>query len=86
MDTGANISVLPAVKKIYTNSECDSYKLYAANGSPIQTYGTKNLVLKLKLRRPYSWTFILAAVKQPILGADFLKHYRLLVSGHRLID
>lgn len=88
VDTGANVSVLPAAKRPYNNSVSDSYKLYAANGSEIRTYGTKNLVLNLKLRRPHSWTFILADVKQPILGADFLKHHKLLVdvNGRRLID
>ena len=31
------------------------------------------------LKREYSWTFIVANIKQPILGADFLIHYNLLV-------
>ena len=31
------------------------------------------------LKREYLWTFIVADIKQPILGADFLIHYNLLV-------
>lgn len=89
VDTGANVSVLPATKKPYSNyTENHNYKLYAANGTVIRTYGTKNLQLNLKLRRPYSWNFIIADVKQPILGADFLSHHKLLVDVNRkkLID
>lgn len=86
VDTGANVSVLPA-----RSARCDtsaSYKLYAANGTEINTFGVKTLVLDLKMRRPYRWTFVLAAVNQPILGADFLIYHKLLVdlSNRRLID
>ena len=31
------------------------------------------------LRRTFRWVFIIADVKNPILGADFLRHYNLLV-------
>lgn len=89
VDTGANVSVLPATKKPFSNyTENHNYKLYAANGTIIRTYGTKNLQLNLKLRRPYTWNFIIADVKQPILGADFLSHHKLLVDVNRrkLID
>ncbi|KAL0819180.1 hypothetical protein ABMA28_008433 [Loxostege sticticalis] len=81
VDTGANVSVIPAAKRPFSDSASDSYKLYAANGTEIRTYGTKKL-------RPYSWTFILADVKQPILGADFLSYHKLLVdvNGRKLID
>lgn len=78
VDTGANVSVLPVSrKKCYT--QCDDYKLYAANGTEIKTYGVKKLELNLKLRRPYRWDFVIADVKQPILGADFLTHHKLIV-------
>lgn len=87
VDTGANISVLPVMKKYYYD-KCDNYKLYAANGTEIKTYGTKTLTLDFNLRRPFRWLFVLADVKQPILGADFLSHHKLLVDVHRkkLID
>lgn len=89
VDTGANISVLPkTLRAVRHNNEASTYKLYAANGTEIQTYGTKTLVLNLKLRRAFNWTFVIADVSQPILGADFLNHYNLLVDirGRRLID
>lgn len=69
-------------------SECEDYTLYAANGTKISTYGVKTLVLDLGLRRALRWTFVIADVRQPILGADFLVHYKLVVdlSARRLRD
>lgn len=87
VDTGANISVLPLPKK-NNYRECSEYKLFAANGTEIKTYGVKSLILNFKLRRPYRWDFVIADVRQPILGADFLSHHKLLVdvSARKLID
>lgn len=87
VDTGANISVLP-VPKISKFIKNPNYKLYAANGTEIATFGEKTLVLDLKLRRAFRWNFVLADVKQAILGADFLTSNNLLVDmGERkLID
>lgn len=86
VDTGADISVLAARGKKPTTS-C-SYKLYAANNTPIQTYGVKTLTLNLGLRRNYRWTFIIADVKTSILGADFLRTHKLLVDLHnkKIVD
>ncbi|CAE1265076.1 unnamed protein product [Acanthosepion pharaonis] len=55
------------------------YKLQAANGSTIETYGAKTLTLNIGMRRDFTWTFTQADVKTPILGADFLAHYDLAV-------
>lgn len=68
-------------KKQFSDNVWDSYKIYAVNGSEIKTYGTKTLNVDFNLRRPYRWTFVtlMADVKQPILGADFLGHHKLLV-------
>ena len=74
IDTGANISVIPRTNKASISNQ---YKLYAANGSEIKTYGEKTLILDLGLRRQYRWTFVIADVKQPILGADFLEKHNL---------
>jgi len=40
------------------------------------------------LRRNFTWIFLVAQVNQPILGADFLAHYNLVVdlNGKRLHD
>lgn len=85
IDTGANISVIPRTRRSLPSYE---YKLYAANGSEIKTYGERTLDLDLGLRRPYRWTFVIADVKQPIIGADFLERHNLLVDMRqkKLID
>ncbi|CAE1275399.1 unnamed protein product [Acanthosepion pharaonis] len=54
-------------------------KLRAANGSAIDTYGERTLTLNIGMRRDFTWTFTVANVKVPILGADFLAHYALAV-------
>ncbi|GFX71235.1 transposon Tf2-8 polyprotein [Trichonephila clavipes] len=35
--------------------------------------------LNLDLRRPFIWTFIIADVSSPIIGADFLRHFNILI-------
>ncbi|XP_020297398.1 uncharacterized protein LOC109861952 [Pseudomyrmex gracilis] len=87
VDTGLELSVLP---RGWTGRQVRpaSLKLYAANGTPIRTYGERRMDLNLGLRRSYVWPFIVADVSQPILGADFLSRYNLLVDmrSKRLID
>ena len=89
IDTGAAFSVLPRSCADGT-VDADSLPLVAANNSTITTYGTSKRIVDvgLRMKREYSWTFIVADVKQPILGADFLIHYNLLVdlSGRCLRD
>ena len=45
----------------------------------IATYGIRSLSLDLGLHCIFRWVFIIADVKQPILGADFLRNFGLLV-------
>ena len=77
IDTGAAVSVLPKSCANRT-SDVDCLPL-AANNTTINTYGTSKRVVDVGLKRDYTWTFIVADVKQPIIGADFLIHYSLLV-------
>ena len=87
VDTGAQVSVLPPSR---TDRLCpqDDFKLAAVNGSAIATYGKRSLTLNLGLRRTFRWIFIIANVRKPILGADFLQHFGLLVDLQRsqLVD
>ncbi|UYV84625.1 hypothetical protein LAZ67_X002882 [Cordylochernes scorpioides] len=85
VDTGADVSIIPATAQFKQESD---YKLYAANGSKIKTFGVKILNLDLGLRRDFQWPFIIANVKRGILGADFLFKYNLLVdiNKRKLID
>lgn len=63
-------------------------KLYAANGTPIRTYGERTIRVDINLRRPFLWKFIEADVSTPILGADFLAYHHILVDlkAKKLID
>ena len=45
--------------------------MQAANGSPIPTYGNKEMPMNYGPKR-YAWKFIVADVFMPIIGADFL--------------
>ena len=87
VDTGAEVSVLPpsGTERKHPQGGCN---LLAVNGSAITTYGKRSLTLNLGLRRTFRWVFIVANVQSPILGADFLRHYNLLVDikHSRLVD
>ncbi|GFU72129.1 hypothetical protein TNCV_3859011 [Trichonephila clavipes] len=56
-----------------------NFFLFAANNTKIPAYGMVRKELNLGLRRPFIWTFIIADVSSPIIGADFLKHFNLLI-------
>ena len=78
IDTGAEVSIIPP-SKYDRLRQPDSLQLQAENNTSITTYGRRSLTLDLGLRRVFHWVFIIAQVKTPILGADFLRHYGLLV-------
>lgn len=78
IDTGADISVIPA--SVFKNLIQDQHLvLTAANGSPIKTYGCKLITINLGLRRNFIHTFIVADVTKPIIGADFLFKFGIIV-------
>lgn len=87
VDTGADLCVYPKTflkgPRARTN-----YELFAVNNSLISTYGFLVLTLDFKLRRTFSWKFVVADVSKPIIGADFLSHFGLLVDirNNRLLD
>lgn len=95
IDSGADHSVLTPtqyMKDTYnkTNNDNDEVctRYYAANGTPIRTYGTKLLDVNLNLRRTFQWRFTVADVTTSIIGADFLYEYGLLIDikGKQIID
>jgi len=92
IDSGAEISVLPQPPNYSRNTNNNptsaDIRLVAANGSQIKTYGPKQLHLDLGFKRLFSWTFEVADVSRPIIGADFLHYYGLLIDirRNRLVD
>lgn len=82
VDTGADISLV--LKRHMDKAIKHSpIQLYTANNVPIKTYGEKLFVVNLGLRRPFKWTFCVADVATPIIGADFLYNFNLTVDLRR---
>ena len=77
LDTGAEICVLPATRteKLFSSQ---GTKLTAAYGSHICTFGTCTISLQFS-KRCFRWTFTIAAVSQPLQGADFIRAHSILV-------
>ena len=84
MDTGSALSILPSGFVIATRP--NNHPLIAANGTPIKSFGTRQIELQLGLQK-YTWRFIVADITQPILEGDFLRSHSLLVdlANKRLI-
>ena len=87
--TGPHLSRLFYVTDKITGTRFLSYPplalivCIAVNDTPISTYGKSLLTLNLGLRRSFPWSFIIAKVQKPIVGADFLQHFGLLVDMRR---
>ncbi|CAN8002356.1 unnamed protein product [Ixodes hexagonus] len=82
VDTGAEVSALPPTAQDRCNWQ--SLQLREANGTVIRTYGARTLSVNIGSRRVFRWIFIIAATQYPILGADFLQHFNLLVDKKKI--
>ncbi|GFU37442.1 retrovirus-related Pol polyprotein from transposon opus [Trichonephila clavipes] len=87
IDSGSEICVVPPSPTM-NKSPQSNFSLFAANNTKIPAYGMVRKELNLGLKRPFIWTFIIADVSSPIIGADFLKHFNLLIDlkKKRLVD
>lgn len=88
IDTGSDLTLVPPTTSDRNRKGSSNIQVYAANGTPIRTYGERLLRPDLNLRRNFTWSSTIADVKNPIIGADFIKHFGLLVDlgNERLID
>ena len=87
IDTGADVCIVPPTFQERLKP-CDEFRLYAANGTPIRTFGRLVITLDFGFKKRFRWCFIVAKVSKAIIGADFLAHYGLLVDikNQRLFD
>ena len=89
VDTGAEVSVIPMTQQLKHKGHVTSKSpaLHAANGSTIKTYGSMSTTLHFQGCR-FPANIIIADVKRPLLGADFLRRHHLLVdlNNRRLVD
>ena len=80
VDTGASVSMLPGPSLPQSSS---SLPLMTANGGRIATGAEKVMNMAFVgsdfAKHRYSWTFLFGNVDGPILGNDFIKHFKLLV-------
>ena len=67
MDTGASRSVFPH----HSSATPSGPRLLMADGNPVKAWGSRIIPLQFGNRR-FQFSFLLAAVDRPILGADFL--------------
>ena len=87
VDTGSDLRVFPR-RLLPGRRERIDYTLYAANGTPIPTYGWITQSINFGLRRDFTWRFVVADIHTPIIGVDLLSFYGLLVDcrHNRLLD
>lgn len=86
IDSGSDVSSIPHTTN--SISSTNDITLYAANNTPIRTYGEKTCILDLGLGKPIEHNFILTDIHQAIIGADLLARYNLApdLCTKRLID
>ena len=83
IDTGAEVCVLSPRPEDRFQPPNKDLQLQAANGITIRTLGRRSVSVELGLAKPFEWKLIIADVSKPILGADFLRHYDLLIDLKR---
>jgi cleavage and polyadenylation specificity factor subunit 1 len=86
VDTGSAVCVLPTESPLVSHCSltCSSLLLQDAQGSQIKIQGSARIPIRIpQLGRTFSWTFHIASVTEPILGADFLRAYDLLIDVKR---
>ena len=72
VDTGASISILPHSKLISHLICPTAVKLTSATGVNVKTHGEVDVTLGIRRTgRTFRWTFVVAAVTEPLLGLDF---------------
>ena len=74
VDTGSSYSIIPHMSK----QPMSGPRLCTADRSPIACWGSCKVHMAVGGRR-FMWTFLLADVALPIIGADFLRNFGLLV-------
>ena len=81
IDTGASVTILPHSLAPGLSINSTPVLLSAANGETIKCFGEIQLDIVIPgLRRSYPWTVVIADTINPLLGADFLRHYGLILN------
>ena len=78
IDTGAVVSILPQTQPLSDQSAAPYINLVAANGSGIPNFGFKTFSIDLGFG-PVQHDFLLAPVREPLIGIDFMYDNDLVV-------
>ncbi|XP_065213391.1 uncharacterized protein LOC135840687 isoform X1 [Planococcus citri] len=82
IDSGSDFSVLPPRYSRFNGTNKSKltpiFSVFGANNSRIDTYGYETRKIDLGLSKKFEWTFIIADVDRPIIGADFLYEFNLI--------
>lgn len=82
IDSGSQVSII-AVNQLFANTHRQTkFSLLSVSGNIIPTYGATDLTVDLGINALCTWRFILAQVNHSIIGADFLRHYHLIIDMH----
>jgi transposase InsO family protein len=82
IDSGAAVSIIPPHLAATRDSLTNSMTITTATGAEIQQFGQATMTFTIpKLRRQYVWTFVVAAVKNAILGWDFLTAHGITINA-----
>lgn len=81
VDTGAAVSIIPPkYVPMGCSLEPSTVVFSQAGGNPLKVHGEVTLNVSIKsLRRSFIWVFVVADFMYPLLGSDFLSHFKLVV-------
>ena len=77
--TGSSVSLLP-VRRHLNDPRLSTY-LHTADGTKSPAFETVSMTLSLGFNRFFTWNFLTAHVRYPVIGLDFLDHFDMLVDG-----
>ncbi|KAF2355750.1 Reverse transcriptase domain [Trinorchestia longiramus] len=80
IEPGSAVSIVLPEKSQPTQK--GSFDLLAANNTAIATYGTLNRNAWLSRKVLVNWDFVVADAKEPIIGLDCLRSYKLNANAH----
>ena len=78
VDTGSSFSILP----FRSHARPSGPTLRSANNARIRCWGQRSATVELEGKR-FEFPFLLADVRFPIIGIDFLRHFNLIVDVSR---
>ena len=83
MDSGSAFSIIPHKSAAAPTGP----RLITADGTPLKCWGRRTCMVHTRTKK-FVWSFLLAPVAFPIIGADFLCSFKLMVdvSNKRLVS